>query len=326
MTCSHGIIIPVKSTYQILLYYKYITVPNTKLEMEYQRKLCEKLNLHGRIIIASEGINGTLEGLQENTEKYITEMEKSKLFHGISYKKSDDTGFAFPKLRVKERPEIVTSGFPYINPNHTTGKYLRSDELYKWFLEKREFYVVDMRNDYEYASGFFQGFIPSGLKNFFDLKDVLPRLQHLKNKTIVTVCTGGVRCEKASGVLVDNGFSDVYQLKDGIQTYMEKYPNSFFKGKLYVFDNRLTIGFGKDETVGICMHCGISCDLYVNCQFDQCHLHYICCMECRDKNTGFAFCKDECKENYKNIQLPRILKKRSSHLNPVASHPVNPAF
>lgn len=315
-----------KSSYQILLYYKYITVPNPKKEMETQKKLCERLGLKGRIIIANEGINGTIEGEIKNTEEYILMMEKHAFFQGISYKKSEGTGEAFPKLRVKVRPEIVTSGFPSINPNQTTGKYLTADQLHTWFQEKKEFYLVDMRNDYEYASGFFQGFIPSGLKNFFDLKDVLPKLKHLKNKTILTVCTGGVRCEKASGVLVKNGFSDVYQLKDGIQKYMEKYPNTFFKGKLYVFDNRLTVGFGKDEVVGSCMHCGTPSDLYVNCQFDQCHLHYICCISCRDKDTGFAFCKDACRENYKKIQLPKILRKMSSHPNPATSHPVNPGF
>lgn len=313
-------------THQILLYYKYVIVPNPKAEMNLQKKLCEKLQLKGRIILANEGINGTLEGTFENTEKYIQEMQKTKLFQDISYKKSEGNGTAFPKLKVKVRPEIVTSGFPNLNPTKTTGKYLTSDELHEWFEEKREFYIVDMRNDYEYASGFFEGFIPSGLRNFYDLKDVLPKISHLKNKTIVTVCTGGVRCEKASGVLVDNGFSNVYQLKDGIQTYMENYPNTYFKGKLYVFDNRLTVGFGKDEVVGVCMHCSASCDSYVNCEFDQCHLHYICCENCKDKDTGFAFCSEECRKNYETIQVPRMLKKMSSHLNPQASHPANPAF
>lgn len=312
--------------YQILLYYKYVTVPSPKVEMDLQRKLCEKLQLKGRIILANEGINGTLEGSFENTEKYIQEMEKSKLFSGISYKKSEGNGHAFPKLRVKVRPEIVTSGFPNLNPTKTTGKYLTSDELHEWFEEKREFYIVDMRNDYEYASGFFEGFIPSGLRNFYDLKDVLPKISHLKNKTIVTVCTGGVRCEKASGVLVDNGFSNVYQLKDGIQTYMEKYPNTHFKGKLYVFDNRLTVGFGKDEVVGKCMHCKKTCDSYVNCQYDMCHLHYISCGNCKDKNTGLAFCSEECRKNYETIQIPRMLKKASSHQALQASHLSNQGF
>ncbi len=295
--------------YQVLLYYKYVDISKPEMVREDQKALCEKLGLTGRIIVATEGINGTIEGAYEATEAYIAEMSKDPLFKDISYKKSEGTGNAFPKLKIKVRPEIVTAHLPTLNPNITTGKYLTASELHQWYEEKREFYIVDMRNDYEYASGYFENFIPSGLHNFFDIKDVIPKLAHLKNKTIVTVCTGGVRCEKASGFLVTNGFKDVYQLKDGIQTYMELFPNKYFKGKLYVFDNRLTVGFNTDSSdhiiVGNCRDCGIKCDTYVNCEYDICHLHYICCNNCLDKETGLAFCKAECKENYIKYQLPK---------------------
>src|SRR6185369_516231 len=170
----------------------------------------------------------------------------------------------------------------------------------KWFEEKREFYLVDMRNDYEYMSGFFEGSILSGFENFKDLSKITEKLKHLKDKTIVTICTGGVRCEKASAYLVESDFADVYQLQDGIVSYMEKYPNQHFKGKLYVFDNRLTLGFNTDdpqhEIVSNCKHCGKACDLYVNCMNHACHIHYICCIACRDTETGLAFCSKKCKE------------------------------
>ena len=285
----------------VLLFYKYIKLNNPDEVKTQQRKLCEKLGLLGRIIIANEGINGTLEGTTANTEKYIEEMNKSALFKKITYKKSPGTGRAFPKLKIKIRPEIVTAGMRKLNPNTTTGKYITSEELHAWFEDKKEFYIIDMRNDYEYASGYFEGFVPSGIKNFFDLKNVLPTLSHLKDKTLVTVCTGGVRCEKASGFLVENGFKDVYQLKDGIHTYMEKYPGQHFKGKLYVFDNRITIGMNT-EVVGSCMHCTTPCDSYVNCEYDMCHLHYICCNNCLDRKLNVAFCKKECKEKYISMQ------------------------
>jgi UPF0176 protein len=288
--------------HQVLLYYKYVDIEDTEAVREAQRLLCLALNLKGRIIVAKEGINGTVEGLTEDTQQYIEVMERNKYFKGISYKKSVGTGNAFPKLSVKVRPEIVTAGIPDLNPNKATGKYLSADELHDWYETGKEFYIVDMRNEYEYISGFFEGFIPSGMNNFYDLEKVLPRLAHLKDKTVVTVCTGGVRCEKASGFLVVNGFNDVYQLKDGIQTYMEKYPNQHFKGKLYVFDNRLTVGFNiddsKHEVVGKCDHCGTASDTYVNCQYNFCHRHYISCSGCMDKETGFAFCNDTCKKNW----------------------------
>ena len=279
----------------VLLFYKYIEIGNPDSVRDEQRKICEQLNLKGRIIVASEGINGTLEGLKSDTEKYIKEMEKSDYFKGINYKKSKGVGNAFPKLSVKSRDEIVKLGVDGLNPQKTTGKYISAEKLHKWFEEKKEFYIVDMRNDYEYQSGYFEGSIFAGIHNFYDLPKALPNLEFLKGKTVVTVCTGGIRCEKASGLLVLNGFADVYQLKDGIQTYMEKYPNQHFKGKLYVFDNRLTLGF---NTIGKCMHCKKSCDSYVNCAYDTCHFHYICCDNCLDKETNLAFCKKICKEKY----------------------------
>lgn len=302
--------------YQVLLYYKYVTLENPEKIMDAQRELCEKLNLKGRIILAKEGINGTLEGTAANTEKYIETMEATPLFKGISYKKSKGDGKAFPKLRVRVRAEIVTAGLPDLNPNRTTGKYLSAKDLFEWFESKKEFYIVDMRNDYEYASGFFEGFIPSEFRNFWELKDILPKLAHLKNKTIVTVCTGGVRCEKASGFLVENGFADVYQLKDGIQTFMEMYPNKYFKGKLYVFDNRLTVGYNTEsdehEVVGRCFHCGISCDTYVNCEYNECHFHFICCVNCRDTETGFAFDKKECKPKWRLVESRKLQSASTS--------------
>lgn len=287
--------------YQVLLYYKYVDIEKPKKIRDQQKDLCESLQLKGRIIVANEGINGTVEGTVENTEKYIEKMNQNEYFTGITYKKSPGAGNTFPKLSVKARPEIVASNLNF-NPNQLSGKYLTAKELQRWFKSGKEFYIVDMRNDYEYISGYFEGSILSGLHNFYDLPDVLPKLSHLKNKTIITVCTGGIRCEKASGFLVKNGFADVYQLKDGIHTYMEKYPNQHFKGKLYVFDNRLTIGFNTDspkhQIVGRCMHCNAVCDSYVNCAYDICHFHYIACNNCLDKEIHLAFCKQICKEKY----------------------------
>lgn len=287
--------------YQVLLYYKYVDIDNPELVRDEQKSLCTSLGLTGRIIVAKEGINGTVEGTKENTEKYIAAMEESRYFSGIHWKRSVGTGSAFSKLSVKARNEVVVTRIPDLTPK-VTGKYLTADELHQWFLDKKEFYIVDMRNDFEYHSGYFEGSIPSGMQHFSDLPNVLPKLAHLKDKTIVTVCTGGIRCEKASGYLVTNGFNDVYQLLDGIVTYMEKYPNQHFKGKLYVFDNRLTIGFNTDdpshEIVGKCFHCGKPCDSYVNCEYNECHFHYIACADCKDQETGLYFCKKDCKERY----------------------------
>lgn len=256
----------------VLLYYKYVEIDNPKELVEKQRALCEKLSLKGRILIANEGINGTVEGRREDIELYIKETEKDKRLKNINWKKSKGTGDAFRKLIVRARPEIVTTGIPSkdFGPlKKVTGKYLSAEDLYKWFLEKREFYIVDMRNDYEYELGRFQSSIwPQGLGHFRDVPRAIETISNLKVKTVVTVCTGGVRCETASGLLIKYGFQDVYQLQHGIVTFMEKYPNMFFEGKLVVFDGRETIGFNTQDpnhkVVGKCRNCAKASENLVN--------------------------------------------------------------
>ena len=285
------------SAYKIILFYRYINIDNPTSLMEQQKKICQRLNLKGRIIIAKEGINATLEGTEGNIKKYCNALLKDPRFSGTDIKFSDGTGSAFPRLSIKVREEIVASGLDGLDPNKVTGEYVTAEELHSWIGNKKEFYIVDMRNDYEQRVGFFENSILSDMENFRDLPKLLPELKHLKAKTVVTVCTGGVRCEKASGFLVKNGFSDVYQLFGGIVTYMEKYPNEYFKGALYVFDNRLVMGFNmgdpKREIVGRCASCGKPSENYINCKDDFCHRHFICCIDCVDEGNK-ALCPMGC--------------------------------
>jgi UPF0176 protein len=277
--------------HQVLLYYWYGVVRDPEKLMHDQRQLCERLNLKGRIIVAAEGINATVEGLVKDTAAYVVAMQKDKRFKkkAIDFKYSTGTGEAFPKLSVKLRTEIVSSHFgdEDFNPAEFTAPYFTAEELHTWIEEKKEFYIIDMRNSYEHAVGHFAGSILPTLRNFRDLKDYLPKLGHLKDKTVVTVCTGGVRCEKASGFLLKHGFTDVYQLYGGIVTYMEKYPNQNFLGKLYVFDNRVVMGFNTESpehvVVGTCEKCGQPSENYVNDDGGTYRHHFICCSDCVTK-------------------------------------------
>lgn len=306
--------------YKILLYYKYITIDDPKKLCEDQRTLCQRLGLTGRIIVATEGINGTVEGTDVDVEKYMKVMKRDVRFTDVKFKVSEGTGDAFPKLRVRVRPEIVSLhlGDQDIDPTKITGKYITAEQLHEWIWgrhdcfegfdhnnriasEGKKFYIIDMRNDYEYAVGRFENSLFPGMQNFRYLREQLPELEHLKNKTVVTVCTGGVRCEKASGFLLTQGFNDVYQLKDGIVSYMEKYPNLDFKGKLYVFDKRLVMGFNTDdnqhEIIGTCKKCGVQSERFINCLDDDCARHFILCESCSTEN-GRAYCPMGCREGY----------------------------
>lgn len=305
--------------YQIILFYKYVYIDDPEKVRVWQEELCKELELKGRCIVAGEGINATFEGTKENIKKYVEELEKDKRFFGIHFKYSVGTGNAFPKLSVKTRKEIVSLhlGTCDINPNEVTGIHLKPEELHEWIMENkaasaqgfgepREFYIVDMRNAYEHKVGHFDGSILPPIENFRDLPKVVEQIKHLKNKTVLTVCTGGVRCEKASGFLITQGFTDVYQLDGGIVSYMEKYPNEDFKGKLYVFDKRITMGpprlgeagfytdDSKHEIVGKCDSCGEQSENYVNCDNPVCHRHFINCVNCLAKKDGKSFCPGGC--------------------------------
>lgn len=272
----------------VLLYYKYIEIENPEKLMKSQRELCEKLDLKGRILIAKEGINGTVEGSKENVDEYIREMCKDKRFSDINWKKSVGTGLAFKKLKVKVRSEIVTTGVANKDFGplaKISGKHLTAEELYEWYKSGKEFYVVDMRNDFEYEVGRFKNSVwPNGLGHFRYVVNAVKKLEHLKDKTVVTVCTGGVRCETASGLLLKYGFKDVYQLENGIVTFMEKFPNTFFEGKLYVFDQRETIAFNKDsknhKIVGRCRVCGEKSENLVNYFNNGKNTYGIICFDC----------------------------------------------
>lgn len=292
--------------YTIILYYKYTPVENPEGLLLWHKAVCESLGLKGRVIIAKEGINGTLEGTTANTLKYrqmLKDLNKDPKTRGmgnfsdIEFKDSVGTGSAFPKLKIKVRPEIVSLhlGEDDVDPRHLTGVHLKPEELKKWYEKGEDFVVVDMRNDYEFDVGHFKNSINPKLENFRDLPKVLNDLENIKDKKVLTVCTGGVRCEKASGYLIKKGFKDVYQLHGGMHKYMEKFPGEDFLGTLYTFDGRVVMDFGgKREIVGKCKFCQTPCERYVNCARSECNARMICCDECADEN-GRQWCSDTCK-------------------------------
>lgn len=276
--------------YEVLLFYKYTPITDTHTLFEREKAVCELLGLRGRIIIAEEGINGTLEGTIEATEKYKKHILSDKRFRMMNIKTSVGTGSAFPRLSVRIRKEIVSTQFPEsINPRKQTGKYLPAHELKKWYEDDKDFVVIDMRNDYEINSGYFEKTVNPGLTASRELPSAVEKLRVHKDKTVVTVCTGGVRCEKMSAYLLDQGFKDVYQLHNGMHDFMEKYPGEHFKGTLFTFDNRITMDWGGDrEIVGKCYVCNASTEQYQNCDDIACGSKLLVCGSCRDEKV---YCK-----------------------------------
>ena len=298
-------------------------IEDSKALRNEQFELLKRLGAKGRIIVAHEGINGTFEATEEACQEYVEFMKADHRFLDIHWKISDGIdGNTFPRLSVKVRPEIVSLHLGEeadIDPNQITGNHLKPENLRQWYDEGKEFYVVDMRNDYELKVGKFEGTVFPELDNFRDLKKNLKKIENLRDKTVLTVCTGGVRCEKASGLLVREGFKDVHQLDGGIVSYMEKYPGKDFKGSLYVFDKRIAVNFDDPENheiIGRCSKCGTPSEHYVNCANLSCHDHFICCENCIERGSlptddagGVAYCDWKCKFSWKWHGFVKWLKQ-----------------
>lgn len=285
-----------KGTHEVIIFYLYVTIDNPQETAQWLHGLAQKYNLLGRALVAGEGINATFEGTVEDTARFAQEFKKDERFANVWIKTSQGSGNSFPKLKVKVREEIVGTRFPKeVDPRKATAKHLPAEELKQWYESGKEFVVVDMRNSYEFASGHFKNAIDPGLGNSRELPDKIEELAHLKDKTVLTVCTAGVRCEKMSAYLLHTGFQDVYQLDGGIHTYMEKFPGEDFEGTLYTFDSRLTMDFGGErEVVGRCRFCDGKTERYVNCANTTCHLHFLVCETCVPEGQP-VYCKEACR-------------------------------
>ncbi len=289
--------------YEVLIFYKYVTVNDPEAFAHTLRALCMRLNLSGRAIVAEEGINATFEGRTADTRAFIAEFVQDPLFCDVYFKRSEGNGKTFPKLSVKVRDEIVGTHFSptEADPRIQTAPHLAPETLRTWYESGEEFTIVDMRNSYEFESGHFKGAIDPGLRNSRDLPQAISKLEPLKDKKVLTVCTAGVRCEKMSAYLLSKGFKEVYQLDGGIHSYMEKYPGKDFLGTLYTFDQRVTMHCGGErEIVGACRRCGVQTERYVNCINNECHLHFLACEQCspRDMSAG---CSKECEEGVREL-------------------------
>ncbi len=287
-----------KKDYLILLYYCYTPIENPEKFREEHHLFCLQLNLLGRIIVAGEGLNGTVSGLKSDCEEYMSALKNDARFKDIDFKIEESEKHAFQKLNVRFKPEIVHSGLFHINPNEKTGIHLEPSE-FKKIKEEKDVIIIDMRSEYEYGVGKFKNAITLGIENFREMPERIKELgldQH-KDKKVITYCTGGIKCEKASAYLIEQGFENVYQLKGGIIKYGIEEGGEDFEGKCYVFDNRITVDVNQvnPKIISSCYVCGTECDRMVNCANPTCNNHIPICDKCGWEMEGA--CSDECKKH-----------------------------
>ncbi len=272
-----------KNKYTIILFYKFIKIKNPEFFRDKQKGIAQSFGLTGRMLVATEGVNATFEGQSENIKKYIKKLKTQSIFKDVVFKYSVGNGKAFTKLQVKVRPEVVTLGVGDLNIKKDTAPLVTASKLESMYVKKEDFVVLDLRNDFEIQAGYFEKTVNPNLRKFKDLPAKIKELSYLKNKKVVAVCTGGIRCEKATVLLKKEGFNNLYQLKDGIHTYMKKYPGKHFKGSLFVFDNRMitpVVAGAKRDVVGQCNYCQIACEEFYNDDSVRPSRKVICCDGC----------------------------------------------
>ena len=288
--------------YQVLLYYRYVPIADAAAYHTGHRELCESLELRGRIIIGSEGINGTVSGSVENTNRYMEAMLADPLTAGMEVKIDPAEGHVFPRPSIKARKEIVTLGLPGeadIDPNSLTGERLSPREFYE-AMQEEDVVVIDGRNDYEAELGRFKNAICPPIRSFRDFPEWLrENAPNLRGRKILTYCTGGIRCEKLSGYIRQEGFDQVYQLDGGIVKYGKdtEVRGRDFEGLCYVFDERVGVEVNLTETRKIithCRSCGAEEFRYGNCRWPDCNEQIFVCSDCR--GTHGLFCGEACRE------------------------------
>jgi UPF0176 protein len=282
--------------YKVLLFYKYADVYDPQRFVEEHLNWCMANDIKGRVFFAKEGVNGTVSGLVENIEKYKIHLRGFPEFSDIWFKEDEANEHAFRKMHVRLKNEIVHGDLENVSIEHG-GKRLSPEELLKFYEDGKDFVIVDARNWYESKIGKFRNAIVPQMKNFREWKKVADEeLSKYKNRTVVTYCTGGIRCEKASTYLVENGFNDVYQLDGGIFNFVKKFPDTYWEGGMFVFDEGRVVNPNSKKDlkhIAKCYFCGKLTSYYINCHNMDCDKIIVSCHEYKVINE---YCySDECR-------------------------------
>jgi UPF0176 protein len=294
---------------KILLYYKFTPIADPQSVMLWQKTLTDSLNLRGRILVSMQGLNGTVGGEMDDLKKYIKETKKLAGFSDIIFKWSDGSREDFPRMSVKVRRELV--GFQNseneieVDENGVVGggKHIKPKQVHE-MIEKYGDDVVffDGRNAHEAKIGKFKNAV---VPNTNTSRDFIAELESdkyddIKDKKVITYCTGGIRCEAISAMMKKRGFNDVYQIDGGIVKYGEAYgDDGLWEGSLRVFDDRMTVNFSDHtKTIGECTHCGGKTSNFENCALAECNDLVLICEDCK-QNPELLFHTKDCKLSHR---------------------------
>ena len=243
-------------TYKVAALYQFVPLPDFRELKEPLHRLCQDLGIRGTLLLAHEGINGTVAGLDEAVDALMAELRSGPLFAGrldnLELKYSIATEMPFKRMKVRLKKEIVTLGDPQTDPLRRVGTYVSPDEWNR-LMDEPGIVLLDTRNDFEVGMGTFAGAVDPRIARFSEFKDfVRDELDPARHKRVAMFCTGGIRCEKASSYMLAQGFEEVFHLKGGILKYLEDVPQteSRWNGECFVFDERIALGHGLVERPG----------------------------------------------------------------------------
>ena len=292
------IIIGAMTAYSVLAYYYFTPIENPALEVLRHKEFFSTRDIKGRIYISCEGINGQMSASPPAAEEYMTWLRSDPRFQEIEFKMHVHHEHCFPRATVKTRPQLVAMDVAV--DMSKTGVHLSAEE-WQEMLEKKDdqTLLLDVRNDYEWELGHFEGAQLPTLEQFREFPSYAKKLKEKcdpKKTKVMMYCTGGIRCEVYSALLKEEGFHEVFQLQGGIIKYGLQAGSKHWKGKLFVFDDRLAVPISEEptEVISICIHCKEKTDLYFNCANMDCNELYLSCLSCAEKTKGC--CCTDCQE------------------------------
>jgi UPF0176 protein len=239
-------------------FYKFVALENIQTLRQSLQKTCELNNIKGTILLAQEGINSTISGDEESLHRVLDVLKSDARFDDLPIKFSRHETQPFARLKVKIKPEIVTLGKPEISPTKVVGTYIKPRD-WNDLISQPEVLVLDTRNDYEVEVGTFSNAVNPHTRSFRQFPDAVEKMDVDKNTPIAMFCTGGIRCEKASSLLMEMGFEKVYHLEGGVLQYLEDVApeESLFQGECFVFDERVSLDHDLQRgEFALCENCG----------------------------------------------------------------------
>ncbi|MGL5167598.1 MAG: rhodanese-related sulfurtransferase [Afipia sp.] len=240
-------------SYKVAAFYQFVTLPDFEALREPLRNMCVALDIKGIILLAAEGINGTVAGRDVAIDALVNQLQNGALFDGrldnLELKFSGASEMPFNRMKVRLKKEIVRLGDPETDPNAKVGIYVDATD-WNALIKQDDVLLLDTRNGFEVEMGTFEGAVDPKITRFGEFPDFAARaLDPNKHRKVAMFCTGGIRCEKASSYLLSQGFEEVYHLKGGILKYLEDIPEaqSLWRGECFVFDQRVALGHGLTE-------------------------------------------------------------------------------